>query len=120
MEWLIIVTAILAIAVIYLGSMFRSLVIGEMKAREYILMLILQDETYREARINLSNLVASTDAKGGATEFAKQVFSAVGKWVAKTYKPGLLSPELLWQMKMGNLKLQIPPPTSTTFGQVTG
>jgi hypothetical protein len=111
MEWWII--AILAIAVVILISIYRISLREGREATHYLLMLILQDDIYRAARINLSNLVASADVKN-PVQLSTQVFIAAGKSAANMDKHSLLVSQLLWQMKIGKLKLHIPPPTNTT------
>ena len=60
MEWWIV--AILAVAVVILISIYRISLREGREVTHYLLMLILQDDLYRAARINLSNLVAAADA----------------------------------------------------------
>jgi hypothetical protein len=111
MEWWII--AILAIAVVVLTSIYRISLREGREVTHYLLMLILQDDLYRAARINLSNFVASADVKNPG-QLSTQVFMAAGKSAANMEKHALLVQQLLWQMKTGKLKLHIPPPTTNT------
>jgi hypothetical protein len=111
MEWWII--AALAVVVVVLISIYRISVREGRELTHYLLMLILQDDIYRAARINLSNFVASADAKNAA-QLCSLVFMATGKSAANMEKHGLLVSQLLWQMKIGKLRLQIPPPTTHT------
>ena len=60
MEWWIV--AILAVAVVILISIYRISLREGREVTHYLLMLMLQDDLYRAARINLSNFVAA-DAK---------------------------------------------------------
>jgi hypothetical protein len=64
MEWWVI--AALAIAVVVLISIYRISLREGRELTHYLLMLILQDDIYRAARINLSNFVTSADAKDAA------------------------------------------------------
>jgi hypothetical protein len=111
MEWWIV--AILAIAVVILISIYRISLREGRELTHYLLMLILQDDLYRAARINLSNFVASADANN-ATQLNTQVFVAAAKSAANMEKHSLVVQRLLWQMKIGKLKLHIPPPTANT------
>jgi hypothetical protein len=111
MDWWII--GGLVIVVVILISIYRISLREGRELTHYLLMLILQDEIYRAARINLSNLVASSEAKN-ATQLNTQVVLATGKSAANMEKHSLLVQQLLWQMKIGKLKLQIPPATTNT------
>ena len=107
--WIII--AGLAIVVVTLVSVYRISVREGRELTHYLLMLILQDDIYRAARINLSNYVASSDAKNAA-QLSSEVFMVAGKSAANMEKYSLLVSQLLWQMKEGKLRLQIPPATT--------
>jgi hypothetical protein len=111
MEWGII--AILAIAIVILISIYRISLREGREVTHYLLMLILQDDVYRAARINLSDFVASADANN-AGQLSTQVFVATGKSAAFMEKHSLLVQQLLWQMKIGKFKLHIPSPTTNT------
>jgi hypothetical protein len=111
MDWWII--GGLVIVVVALVSVYRISVRESRELTHYLLMLILQDDIYRAARINLSNFVASADAKNAA-QLSSLVFMAAGKSAANMEKHSLSVSQLLWQMKIGKLRLQIPPPTTNT------
>jgi hypothetical protein len=87
MEWWII--GVLGIAVVILASIYRISLREGRELTHYLLMLILQDEIYRAARINLSNFVASADAKNPA-QLSTQVFTVAGKSAANMSKHALL------------------------------
>ncbi len=107
MDWWII--TVLAVAIIILASVYRiSLRERENRQlKQYLLRLILQEEVYRAARIALSNFVASSDAMDAA-RLNLQVYKAVGKAAANISEHRLLVPQLLWELKLGKIRLRIP------------
>ena len=107
MEWWI--TGVLLIAVIILISIYRISLRENRQLTDYLLLLILNDEVYKAARINLSRVVASADANN-PIQLNTLVSLATGKSAANMTKHGISVAALLWQLRKGKsfLELQLP------------
>lgn len=102
MEWWII--GALIIIVLILSSLYRKSLHENRSVVYYELILLLHDGIYRDHRAKLAQYVASTDAKN-AYDLGGKVYIATGNMAAQIKNSGALAAGLLWDLKMGKLKM---------------